>query len=111
MIVKSEKTLNRYRAAGLCDWCYGYHGRRDPHHVLTRGHGGGSRLDIDANLVSLCRACHNKHGDDPDRLGDFLDMVAKREKFASGEALQEWLWMVLRLPKNSKLPAAPVVPF
>ncbi len=111
MIVKNEKTMDWFRAAGPCEYCRQWQQRRDPHHCLARGHGGGSRLDLRANLVGLCRMCHTKHGDDPDMRSFFLDLIAVREGFSSGEAVLDYLQLVLRTPKGSPMPPAPTCPW
>lgn len=104
MIVKSNKTLEWFRAAGYCEYCRLWHQRRDPHHVLTRGHGGGSRLDLRCNLVGLCRSCHSKYGDDPDFVDFFFGLIADREGIRDIEVIRDYLYLVLRLPKGSDLP-------
>lgn len=110
VIVKSPKTLKRFRDVGKCSWC----GRPtpdgcDPHHLVKRGMGGGSRLDIPGNLVSLCRgyyrgqwvSCH----DDAER-GDItreslLAVVAAREGVMQADILAE-IKRVQALPKGSE---------
>ncbi len=56
------KVINDYLLAYFrnrpCDFC-GEPAPSDCHHVKPRGHGGGSRLDVALNLVSLCRSCHD----------------------------------------------------
>lgn len=116
MIVKNRKILELFRAAGDCEFCGLSLPRREPHHVMSRGQSGGTRLDIPANLVGLCpffkgNNCHHLKGDDPRFRPRFLDIICKREGFDSGEAVWDWLQMVLGLPKYSELPAMPVCPF
>lgn len=116
MIVISEKTLETYRQAGDCEWCGLWLPRRHPHHCMSRGSGGGTRLDIPANLMGLCpffqgNNCHLRFGDDPRCRPRFLEILSKREGFESGEAVWDYLNMILGLPKGSELPAMPVCPF
>lgn len=116
MIVINEKTLKRFRLPGECEFCGLWLPRREAHHVLGRGAGGGSRLDIPEALCSLCpfwmgNDCHRLHGDDPDYLEAFLFIVAEREGFSSAGAVREYLDLVLRTPKGQPLPAAPVCPW
>ena len=115
MIVKSEKILKIYRLEGPCELCGRWLPRREVHHVHHRGHGGGSRLDIPQNLLSLCphwqgNDCHRLKGDDPAYRATFLHMLAVREGFLSGDDVWAYLLAVLALPKGSKIPAAPVCP-
>lgn len=91
MIVIDEKLLTEFRRKVQCEWC----GKPtpsgcDPHHLFSRGHGGGSRLDVRRNLVGLCRDCHNSHhnGHEPMRL-DLLAVVAQREQCLQGDIEEE----------------------
>lgn len=73
-------------------------------------------MDLPANLVGLCpfwqgNDCHRRFGDDPAYLSTFLRIVALREGFPSGEAVLDYLHLILRTPKGSKLPPAPVCPY
>lgn len=97
--------MDDFRNAAACEWC----GRErehwfqfDPHHFLIhRGHGGGSRLDIRANLISLCGLpCHQEAEAQKIRRGDLLPIVAKREGVSESalEAVVKLLW---RMPKDS----------
>ena len=71
MIVIDEDLLAFFRNKPKCEMCGTKSpGKLDPHHVTTRGHGGGLRLDTALNLVALCPGlyggqCHAKYGDDP----------------------------------------------
>jgi hypothetical protein len=116
MIIKSEATLNLFRVAGECEWCGLWLPRREPHHCMSRGHAGGTRLDIPACLTSLCpffqgNNCHLRFGDDPRCRPRFLKIVADREGFDSGEAVWDYLQLVLRTPKGSGLPVPPCCPY
>ncbi len=78
MIIKDETCLDRFRFAKRCEWCQ-RRGEVDPHHLWCRGMGGGGRLDIPINLISLCRSCHDEtHAGRITRI-DLLLIVAKRE--------------------------------
>ena len=108
MIVKDKVVLARFRLPGPCEYC----GRpcpngRDPHHaVIKRGMGGGRRLDVPENLISLCRgfyqgkwvSCH----DDAERgvipKADLLAIIARRENMLQDE-IEAYLWLLLRRPK------------
>lgn len=119
MIVISEKTLKLFKGPGFCECGCGWYGPLDPNHILQRGPGGGSRLDIRANLLGLRHEpCHNAYHDGrpgypshKEQRERFCEIVAKREGFESGPAVWDWLNMILGLPKGSKIPAAPVCPW
>jgi len=99
MIVRSDKTLSLFRGPGPCAWCGRWHPRRHAAHVLARGAGGGSRLDVPLNLVSLCPDCHQGHhaGRRPLRC-DLLALVAAREGLLQGDVEAE-LFRLRRAPK------------
>jgi hypothetical protein len=80
MRIVDEKLLDQFRAAGPCSWCREHCQRREPHHIHTRGIGGGGRLDVAINLVSLCLRCHRSHHDGNEPLTcDLKAIVAARE--------------------------------
>jgi len=58
MKIIDEPLLDEFRRKVLCEWC-----ERPavlvPHHIYARGMGGGGRLDIRENLISLCCICHH----------------------------------------------------
>ena len=88
MIVINEKVLDRFRRASRCEFC-GEMRSTEPAHIIARGLGGGSRLDIALNLVALDRKCHtNSHATGvPSRL-DMLGAVVRREGLAPLDAPQ-----------------------
>ena len=97
MIVHDRQLLRRFSEKCRCEHC----GKRcpagcDPAHVLARGLGGGGRLDVELNLVALCRADHRRHhdGGKPTR-ADLLAIVAKRNKMTA-EDVQSILWQMQR---------------
>lgn len=71
MILPHKPTLAKFRLPGPCRHC-GRVGKREAAHVIPVGRGGGNRLDVSINLVSLglghwsgqgvCR-CHALHHD------------------------------------------------
>lgn len=82
MIYVNDKALERFRRADRCEWCYQWSAvLLDPHHCFQkRGMGGGSRLDIGINLMSLCRWCHESAEQGYLDRGRMLTKVAEREK-------------------------------
>lgn len=51
MIIKDEDALDQFRGSGICELCGKRCRNTEPHHVVAKGMGGGSRLDIRLNLV------------------------------------------------------------
>lgn len=104
MRIECEKTLERFRRARRCEACgkASRHGL-DPHHALyKRGLGGGSRLDIPLNLVSLCRwPCHHHAEQGIITRQQMLAVIAKREG-VSEIFVDSFLKRVRRTPKTTK---------
>lgn len=93
MKIVDEKALALFRGPGRCELCGGWASERDAHHFwYKRGLGGGSRLDVVLNLVSLDRLCHNMAESGPavqaikQRL---LEIVARREGRSEAEIVAE----------------------
>jgi len=104
MIVKSKETLDRFRQPGRCEncdiWCAL---PRVSAHVFGRGHGGGTRLDIALNLVSLgdafrCR-CHQDHHSGKLKTGRLCEIVGQRYGM-TGPEVEARLRLMLRAPKE-----------
>jgi hypothetical protein len=93
MPIKDEDALDRFRQ-GPCEFC-GRRGRCHPHHLTSRGFGGGLRFDVPLNLMSLCPAHHQAfHDGDIDR-SELIAIVAKREGLTP-EQWWEALWKMRR---------------
>ena len=90
-MIVDEAMLDRFRGPGACELCGAEFPVRVPHHLFARGVGGGGRVDIPENLVSLgpegqwkCRCHHLIHnGSIPRRC--VLAVVAIRE----GKTIEE----------------------
>lgn len=102
-----------FRAKDRCEYCrVKITTGLDPNHIVQKGVGGGSRLDLKENLISLCRKCHRAYHDGNPKYpthnemrDQFFAIVAKREGFISGESVWEYLMIVLhQTPKGSPLP-------
>jgi hypothetical protein len=52
--VINKKLLASFSGPGRCEYCKRFASDRDAHHIILRGHGGGSRLDLRWNIISLC---------------------------------------------------------
>jgi hypothetical protein len=53
MMIENETLLDEFRTPGPCELCRRFAQTREPHHIQCRGFGGGQRLDIRVNLVSV----------------------------------------------------------
>lgn len=81
---ESEKTLDLFRGPGRCEKCHKQCKEREPHHLHARGYGGGHRLDIKINLISLgtwpeC-SCHLEYHCGAIGLFEMTEIVAMRER-------------------------------
>ena len=100
MRLVSEKTLNYFRARP-CEFC-GRAPRSQAAHRLTKGIGGGSRIDHPWNLCSLCFECHTKHHNGQHPTAELmLNMIAKREKIDVNQIEKE-MYYIAALPKGAK---------
>lgn len=96
MIVADERVLTAARYRCRCEAC----GRvrpdcYDPHHIFSRGAG---RVDIPENVISLCRACHNRaHTGQISRLL-LLVVAGHREKLLTDD-IEENVWTIRRSKK------------
>ncbi len=89
MQVIDPKLLERFRQGGRCEWCGAWCPCREPHHIFSKGMGGGSQLDIRINLISLDRKCHDAvHRGDILRI-DLLAVVAAREGTTQDRIVEE----------------------
>ncbi len=79
-----------------CIWC-GATGRCVCIHVLSKGFGGGMRLETELTLCGMCHPCHMAHHDDgkPSR-DEIADRVAERH----GLTLDQWWEIVWRLRRE-----------
>ena len=69
--IMSKKTINEIRST-RCEIC-GQRTNIEPHHINTRGSGGG---DIRENLIQLCTQCHiNTHSGQYPTKDDCLNKV------------------------------------
>lgn len=106
MLIVNETVLGFYRGAGTCAWCLRMVSRREPHHVICRGHGGGKRLDTPLNLVALCGVftggddCHGAAHSGKLSKDDLWPIIGRREH-VNPAYIEEALWFILRLPRSS----------
>lgn len=101
MRVIDAELLRVFRGKQCCEWCgWALRSPAQPHHIFTRGMGGGSRLDVRINLVALggpwdCD-CHGRHhaGHEP-LTCDLVALVAAREGLLQDE-LEREIWRLKR---------------
>lgn len=113
MRIVDESVLAAFRSALRCGYCgLWLRHRAHPHHLRAKGLGGGSRIDHPWNLIALggewdC-GCHLQHhaGHEP-LYCHLLAKVAAREGVLQHQ-IEDWISLVLRLPKGSALPPLPV---
>ncbi len=63
MIILDAYLLEKCRNQPRCWWCGQPPARGcrlDPNHIMGKGMGGGSQLDIKENVIPMCRLCHNE---------------------------------------------------
>lgn len=103
MRITDEQALRRCRSRQRCECC-GRRGFVHAAHYIATGMGGGRRLDVDENLVALSPVCHASHhnGHYPTP-ADLLYIIATRHG-VSTNAIQAYLWYLLRAPKGSAVP-------
>lgn len=104
MIIKNKKLLAEFRGPGFCELCRAWCQAREPHHILCRGHGGGNRLDVRLNLISLGSAydcnCHGRYHDGHIPRCRILAVVCRREDVLP-EFLLDELYRLRRAPKGT----------
>lgn len=97
MKIVDEKLLHKFRLKTRCELCLKVW-PVDPHHLLAKGMGGGSRLDHKLNLISLCRKCHTLFHAGRIPKVDLLEVVGKREGLTVDEIETE-IYRLLRAKK------------
>ncbi len=93
MRIVDEELLEKFRSKTTCEWCKKlFLSGLDPHHVHSKGAG---RLDIQWNLIALCRRCHSDVHDGRILRDDLLAVVAAREGVLQDEIRQK-IWDLRR---------------
>lgn len=96
MIVRDEKLLAAFRSQTRCEHCRRYVREGcHPHHFTARGMGGGGRLDVRCNLLSLCWQCHRDVHDGRIPRKELLEIIAHREQLSPEEVMDQ-LWRLRR---------------
>ena len=100
MILEDEPLLENFRNKKKCECCGRKCKSTDAAHIIPRGLGGGGRVDIPGNLVSLRRWCHSHQGlAGGPSLDDLKRIVEKRDGVQWSE-VEEAVHAIQRLPKN-----------
>lgn len=86
MLIVRPEALRLVKMQTRCEYC-GKQIRTGlaPHHLTTRGMGGGSRLDVAFGLIGLCpqlqgKDCHNRLHMGKIKDEELLAIVAQRER-------------------------------
>ena len=88
--IEDEKLLDHFRRKERCEWCGHWTGGHcHPHHLWTRGMGGGGRLDIAINLIAVCFFCHVDIHSGRILFCDLLAKVAAREDWNQQDIRRE----------------------
>lgn len=99
-MIEDEGLLASFRGKSCCEQCGTWQGHREPHHLWKRQMGGGARIDLPFNLISLCAGfgsnwCHRKAEDGHITKDALLAIVAAREGMqveTITEAMNRLLW-------------------
>jgi hypothetical protein len=108
VIVRNERLLKLYRGNGYCGFCLKWNINLEAAHILGRKIGGGSRLDLHPNIISIGGAfgcgCHlrNHRGESPTE-AELFARVGERMGMDPA-AIKQGLLDILALPKGSELP-------
>ena len=97
MIVISEAVLDQFRGTRRCELCFVTR-HCFPHHVWARGMGGGTRLDVDCNLIAVCHGCHMDIHEGIIGRGEVVGAVSRRMKISAAE-IEQRVWDLRRAPK------------
>jgi hypothetical protein len=101
MRIVSEPLLDEFRHAPCCELC-GAENKTgmDPHHLRSRGIGGGGRLDVRINIITACRDCHSLIPTSKIGRERILQVVATREK-TTPEIITAVMDSLAILPKDA----------
>lgn len=91
MKVIDESLLDEFRNTGRCEWCKKAVRRCEPHHVMCKGIGGGSRVDLRINLIALCHECHRRFHDGNLPRDLLIEVIADREGWLFEELKEKLL--------------------
>jgi hypothetical protein len=104
MKIINDALLMQFRGPGACEHCKRWCRMRQPHHLYSRGCGGGQRLDVLINLIALGSAfdcnCHGRLHDGAIMRCDLLAIVAAREN-TTQDAIERTIYELRRAPKGS----------
>lgn len=102
MKIVDEHLLDKFRTPGKCEVCGVRVKAREPHHLLSKGMGGGSRLDVAENIVAVGRSapfplcpCHSRIHDGHISRAQLVAIIGRREGMKD-EAVMEYLWSLKR---------------
>lgn len=97
-MLNANHNLLEYFRCRPCESC-GRSAPSEPHHIKPKGHGGGSRLDVALNLVSLCGGpygCHAKLQEGRKNQVKCWALVARREGLSGWRVAEAAIQRLLR---------------
>ena len=112
MVVKviNDDLLREIAERCWCEKCCKRHPMVvDPAHIIARGMGNGSRVDVEENLVGLCRTHHNQHHSGHIKQSEMWAMAAKRLG-KTAEECRLYVYLILRTPKEQPAPLPVAIP-
>ena len=99
MRIEDPALLLRFGQRFRCELCGKVKpGGLDPHHIRARGMGSGWRIDHPANLLAVCRVCHNRIHAGKIPKADLWAIASKRERCDAEAVVNE----IARRPKEWK---------
>jgi len=106
MKIIDEELLDEFRGAGHCEVCDKLCLWREAHHIFAKGLGGGGRLDVRVNLISVgktkpfpCCPCHGLIHQGKIKRDTLLLIVSEREGVSVSE-IEEIIFRLRRTPKT-----------
>lgn len=100
MKVIDDALLREIAEFGWCEKCQKrYPSGVDPAHIVARGMGGGSRVDVRENVIGLCRQHHSEHHNGKISQDEMWAMAARRLGKTVDECKAK-VYLILRTPKH-----------
>ncbi len=109
MIILNPALMREFSAKQICEYCGRYARRMECHHMMGRGFGGGTRMDVRWNLIALCNFmdsdCHGRAQRYQIPVEEIRQIIADREGTTS-ETVEDFLFWLARQPRWEEIEAA-----